>query len=60
LAFVVLLSAAAHVMLFQDGLWNDAMWLSAIISVGIPLVLYRHMKNKENRKSRRAEKYAEL
>ena len=60
LAFVVLLSAAAHVMIFQDGLWQDVMWLSAIVSVGIPLVLYRYMKIKESKKSRRSERYAEI
>jgi len=60
LAFVVLLSAAAHVMIFQDGLWQDVMWLSAIVSVGIPLVLYRYMKIKESKKQRRSERYAEI
>ena len=60
LAFVVLLSAAAHVMIFQNGLWQNVMWLSAIVSVGIPLVLYRNMKIKESKKPRRSERYAEI
>ena len=60
MAFVVLLSGAAHVMIFQDGLWQDIMWLTAMVSVGIPLVMYRYMKIKESKKARRREKYAEI
>ena len=60
MAFVVLLSAAAHVMIFQDGLWQDVMWLTAMVSVGIPLVMYRYMKTKETKKARRRERYAEI
>ena len=60
LAFIAVLGVAAHVMIFQDGLWQDMMWLTAMVSIGIPLVFYRYMKDKENRKSRRAEKYAEI
>lgn len=60
LVFAVLLAGAAHVMLFQNGVWSDLMWLTAIVSVGIPLALYKNMKAHEKRKARRAQKYAEI
>jgi len=60
MAFVVLLSAAAHVMIFQDGMWQDVMWLTAMMSIGIPLAMYRYFKIKETKKARRREKYAEI
>jgi hypothetical protein len=41
--------------------WNNAMWMTSIMSVGIPAILYRNMKKQQSRKSRRrAEKYAEI
>ena len=60
MAFVALLSAAAHLMIFQDGMWQDMMWLTAMMSIGIPLAMYRYMKIKETKKARRREKYAEI
>lgn len=59
--FVALIAGAAHIMLFQNHIWSNFMWLSAMISVGIPLAIYRFMKLGEKRKElRRAEKYAEI
>jgi len=60
LVFVVLLGGAGHLMIFQNGYWNDLMWLSAILCVCIPVVLYRYMKSHKKPKSRRSEKYAEI
>jgi hypothetical protein len=61
LIFAMLLGGIAHLMLFQNGYWNDAMWMTSIMSVGIPAILYNNMKKQQSRKSRRrAEKYAEI
>jgi len=60
LIFAVLLAGAAHVMIFQNGYWHDMMYLTAIVSIGIPLVLYKNMKTRERRKARRAQRYAEI
>ena len=47
-------------MIFQDGMWQDMMWLTAMMSIGIPLAMYRYMKIQETKKARRREKYAEI
>ena len=60
LIFVALLGGIGHVMMFQDGYWSNAMWLSAILTVAIPLVLYKYVKKHETRKSRLRQRYAEI
>jgi hypothetical protein len=48
---VVLLGGIAHVMIFMNGYWNDALWMSVILNVGIPMVIYKYLKmgNKKKR-----------
>jgi len=61
LVFALLLGGAAHVMIVQDGYWNDVMWISIVLSVVIPVGVYRFMKTSEQKKKlRRVKKYAEL
>lgn len=45
-----LLGGIAHVMIYMNGYWNDAMWLSAILSVGVPLVIHKYLKIGKRRK----------
>jgi hypothetical protein len=48
---VVLLGAIAHVMIFMNGFWNNAFFLSAILVVAIPAVISKYLKT--GKKSRR-------
>jgi len=41
---VILLGGVAHVMIFMNGYWNDALWMSVILNVGIPIVIYKYLK----------------
>ena len=59
LIFAMLLGGVAHLMIFQNGYWSEAMWMTSIMSVAIPAILYREMKNPKRRR-RRAEKIAEI
>lgn len=59
LIFAMLLGGVAHLMIFQNGYWNDMMWMTSIMSVGIPAILYRELKHPKRRR-RRAEKIAEI
>jgi hypothetical protein len=47
----VLLGGITHVMIFMNGYWNDALWMSVILNVGIPIVIYKYLKmgNKKKR-----------
>jgi len=57
--FAILLGGVAHVMLFQDGYWQDFMWISASLTVIIPALAYRYMKiSKQKRKQRQT--YADI
>jgi len=40
----ILLGGVAHVMIFMNGYWNDALWMSVILNVGIPIVIYKYLK----------------
>ena len=54
LIFVMLLSGIAHIMLFQDGYWNNFMWISAALSVIIPIVAYKYLKISQRAKRKKA------
>ncbi len=61
LIFALLIGGVGHVMVIQNGYWNYAMWISVILSVTIPIVVYRHLKiDEQKKKIRRTEKYAEF
>ena len=61
LMFALLIGGAGHVMIIQNGYWNDAMLIITILSVAIPIVIYRHLKiDEQKKKVRRTEKYAEF
>jgi len=61
LIFALLIGGVAHVMIIQDGYWNDAMWISIVLSVTIPIALYRYLKISEQKKKvRPSQKYAEF
>jgi len=57
--FAILLGGVAHVMLFQDGYWHDFMWISASLTIIVPVLAYRYMKiSKQKRKQRKT--YADI
>ena len=61
LIFALLLGGAGHVMIIQNGNWNDAMWISIVLSLFIPIAVYRYLKISEQKKKvRRSEEYAEF
>ena len=47
---VVLLGCIAHVMIFMNGYWNDMLWMSVIITVGVPVVISKYLKTVTKRK----------
>jgi len=40
----VLLGGVAHVMIFMNGYWNDVLWLSVILTVGVPVAIHKYLK----------------
>lgn len=57
--FAILLGVVAHVMLFQDGYWQNFMWISASLTVIIPVLAYKYMKiSKQKRKQKKT--YADI
>ncbi len=53
---IVLLAGVAHVMLYFDGYWHDVFWLTAILSVGIPLIIYKKTPKPKKRKTQKVSK----
>ena len=50
----VLLGGIAHVMIFMNGYWNDALWLSVIFTVGNPIIIYKFLNiGKKKKRSTR-------
>ena len=47
----ILLGGIVHLMIFQNGYWNDMFWLSAILTVGGPIVIHKYL-NMGKRKKR--------
>ncbi len=37
----VLLGCIAHIMIFMNGYWNNLFWMTAILSVGIPIAIHK-------------------
>ncbi len=46
----VLLGCIAHVMIFMNGYWNDMLWMSVIITVGVPVAISKYLKTVTKRK----------
>jgi len=49
----IVLGSIVHLMIFQNGYWNDAFWMSAILIVGVPITIYKYLKMGKKRKSTR-------
>lgn len=49
---IVLLGVIAHVMIFMNGFWNDAFFLSVILVVAIPAVVSKYLKTGKKSKRR--------
>ncbi|HUU49108.1 MAG TPA: hypothetical protein VMW55_10065 [Nitrosopumilaceae archaeon] len=61
LIFGLLIAGVGHIMIIQNGYWDNSIWLISIPSVIIPVTIYYHMKNKEKRnKARRVKKYEDI
>ncbi|MDH3277405.1 MAG: hypothetical protein OEM21_04810 [Nitrosopumilus sp.] len=59
LIFGLLVEGVAHVMIFQNGYWNDFIWMITIPSLVILFTVYQHMKNNEiKKKTRRIKRYS--
>ena len=54
LIFAILLGGVAHIMLFQDGYWNNFMWISAALCVVTPIVVYKYLKISQKKTKRKA------
>jgi hypothetical protein len=46
----ILLGGIAHLMIFQNGYWNDALWISAILTVGVPIAIYKYLQTGKRKK----------
>ena len=59
---VVFLGGIAHLMIFQNGYWSDVLWLSVVLNVGIPIVIYKYLKISAQKKQskRLSRKYMEI
>ncbi len=61
LIFALLIGGVGHVMIIQNGYWNDAMWISIVLSVAVPIAVYRYLKiSGQKKKVRQSKKYAEF
>jgi len=40
----VLLGGIAHLMIFTNGYWNEVLWMSVILNVGVPITIYKYLK----------------
>lgn len=50
---IVLLGFVAHVMLYFDGYWHEVFYLTAILTVAIPAVIYKYLPNSKKRKQQK-------
>jgi len=58
----VFLGGIVHLMIFQNGYWSDVLWLSVVLNVGIPIVIYKYLKISAQKKQskRLSRKYMEI
>ena len=56
---VILLGSVAHLMIFMNGYWNDLLWFSAIITLGIPILIQKYL-NSVKRQKRQRKKIQEI
>jgi len=47
---IVLLGCIAHVMIYFNGFWNDALWMSAMLVVAVPIVIYKYVSKPKKMK----------
>lgn len=47
---VMLIGSIAHLMLFMNHYWNDIFWMTAILTVCLPLVIKVHLQKEKQRK----------
>ena len=50
---VILLGSVAHLMIFMNGYWNDLFWFSAIITLGIPVLIQKYVNSAKKQKQQR-------
>ena len=50
---IVLLGFVAHVMLYFDGYWHEVFYLTAILTVAIPALIYKYLPNSKKRKQQK-------
>ena len=61
LIFGLLLTGVGHVMIIQNGFWNNLILLITIPSVVIIVTLYQYLKNNEKRKKiRKIKNYSDI
>lgn len=61
LVFGLLIIGVGHLMIIQNGHWDNSILLITLSSVVILITIYRHMKNNEKKnKARRIKKYADI
>ena len=58
--FTLLLGGIAHIMLFQDGYWNNYMWITAAMCIIMPLFLYKIFNNSKRIKEKRRKAVADI
>ena len=53
LVAIVLLGSIGHVMIIMNGYWNSVFFLTAIMVIGIPIVIHKFTTNKKTLKRRK-------
>jgi hypothetical protein len=46
----VFLGGIVHLMIFMNGYWNDGMWMSVILNVGVPIAIYKYLKTDKKKR----------
>ena len=60
LTFVLLIAGVIHVILFQNGFWNNLMWISAALSIIVPIFAYRKLTRSRKWKLQQAKKVPDI
>jgi len=47
----VLLGGIVHVMIFMNGFWSDILWMSVILTVGVPIAIYKYLQPAKKKRS---------
>ena len=51
---IILLGGIAHVMIYFNGLWDDVFVMTALLSVGIPIAIYKFLPKGKKKQSRQS------